>query len=66
MPNYLKKEAIALEVGWRKETPRQVLTTLKRIKSRGYGLVVTDSELKLDDSRRVVFVPLKIFLLMTP
>ena len=66
MPNYLKREAIALEVGWHKRTSRQALATLKRIKSKSYGLVVADCQLRLDDSKKVVFVPLAIFLLMNP
>ncbi|MCY4010860.1 MAG: AAA family ATPase [Candidatus Saccharibacteria bacterium] len=66
MPSHIKKEAIAVEVGWRKRTSQQVQATLKRIQSNRYGIVITDCNLKLDNSDQIVFVPMKIFLLMQP
>ena len=66
MPTYNKNESIVVEVGWRKQTSRQVQATLKRVKSQRYGLVITDCQLALDDSQTSVFIPLQIFLLMQP
>ena len=66
LPTHIKTEAIALEVGWQKRTSQQVQSTLARTKSNRYGLVVTDCKLKLNESERAIFVPLKIFLLMQP
>ena len=66
LPNRIKTESIPLEAGWQKRTCQQVQATLERTKSKRYGLVITDCELKLDNSARIVFVPLKIFFLMQP
>ncbi len=66
LPNRIKTESIPIEVGWQKRTCQQVQATLERTKSKRYGLVITDCELKLDNSERIVFVPLKIFFLMQP
>ena len=65
-PQGMKQESIAVEVGWRKRTSQQVQNTLSRTQSSRYGLVITDCELNLDSSDRVVFVPLSTFLLMQP
>ena len=66
MPTHIKTESIALEVGWQKKTGQQVWATLERTKSNRYGLVVTNCDLKLDEARRTLFVPLKTFFLMQP
>ena len=64
MPNYMQKDAITVEVGWQKQTAKQSLNTLKHVQSKRYGVVITDCELKLDISKKAIFVPLKVFLLM--
>ena len=66
MPTHIKTESIALEVGWQKKTGQQVWATLERTKSNRYGLVITSCNLKLDEDRRTLFVPLKTFFLMQP
>lgn len=66
MPTHIKPESIALEVGRRKKTGQQAWSTLERTKSNRYGLVITDCNLKLDEARRTLFVPLKTFFLMQP
>ena len=66
MPSYHKKQAIALEVGWHKHSSRQAQATLRGIGSERYGLIITDCDLRLDDSEQAVFVPLRYFLLMQP
>ena len=64
LPNRIKTESIPVEVGWQKRTCQQVQATLERTKSKRYGLVITDCNLKIDKSERIVFVPLKVFFLM--
>ena len=64
LPNRIKTESIPVEVGWQKRTCQQVQTTLERTKSKRYGLIITDCNLKIDKSERIVFVPLKVFFLM--
>lgn len=66
LPNRIKTESIPIEVGWRKRTCQQVQATLERTKSKRYGLVITECDLKIDESKRIVFVPLKVFFLMQP
>ena len=64
LPNRIKTESIPVEVGWQKRACQQVQATLERTKSKRYGLVITDCNLKIDKSGRIVFVPLKVFFLM--
>ena len=59
-------EAIAIEVGWTKNSHRQIKQTLKRVKGGRYGLVITGSHslpsLAKDES--TVYLPLRMFLLL--
>ena len=66
MQQRFKERSIPIEVGWRKQTDQQVQYSLERTKSRRYGLVVTNSDLKHNQSTRTVFAPLKMFLSAQP
>ena len=66
LPNHIKTESIPIEIGWRKKTHQQVQATLERTKSKRYGLVITNCNLKINESKTIIFVPLKIFFLMQP
>jgi len=57
----LSNKKIAIEVGYGNKGVRQAQATLEKIKG-DYGLVISDSDLSLED--KIVKVPLKYFLLM--
>ena len=55
-----------IEVGWHKNSHQQITQTRRRLKSSGYGLVITDSvfESRLEVDDEVVYIPLSTFLLL--
>ena len=57
-----KNSSIVIEVGSRKTTSRQVIQTRRLADSR-YGLIITDSSLKLDEKHKTIYLPFEFFLL---
>lgn len=53
---------IAIEIGRGQKTPRQTLTTMKRISCK-YGLVISESQLSISADKTVVMVPWDFFAL---
>ena len=53
---------IIVEVGSHKTSDRQIELT-KRLTESRYGLIVTDCDLKIDERRKVVYLPFSFFLL---
>lgn len=53
---------IIIEVGSRKTSSRQILSTRQVAKCR-YGLIITESELKVDEENKVVYLPFSFFFL---
>ena len=58
-------EAIAVEIGPQKSSSQQAARIRQRVKAR-YGLVVTNSDLKLDKRNKIVYLPFEFFLLLQP
>jgi len=54
---------IPIEVGLGKKTVRQVVTTMKEVKST-YGIVISSTSLGVSASNNILFLPLSIFYLM--
>lgn len=54
---------IAIETGWNKKNAGQVIKTMKHI-GADYGLLITDSFLKLDSQNKILTIPLEYFFLM--
>jgi len=54
---------VVVEIGMGKKGMKQVMTTMKKIKS-DYGIVVSDGLLKKSDDGRVICIPLQFFLMM--
>ena len=61
-----KIELIPLEVGWNKQSHRQVAKTRKGLKYSPYGLVITagGNRHELDNSAKIARIPLSTFLLI--
>ena len=55
---------LAIEVGWQKDSSKQVHKTLKRHKRCNRGMITSDSPLKLYDDN-IISIPLDVFLLST-
>ena len=53
---------IIIEIGSRKKSDRQVVLTKRSTESR-YGLIVTEGELRIDELRKVVYLPFSFFFL---
>lgn len=62
-PGLDPNDCIVLEASLGQKGSRQVITTLGRVKAR-YGIVVSTSPLRLDDTKQCISVPLKFFLLI--
>ena len=53
---------IIIEVGSRKKSDRQIALTSRLTKSR-YNLIVTEGELRINEDRRVAYLPFSFFFL---
>jgi predicted AAA+ superfamily ATPase len=62
-PDGQRKHSIALEVGSNKTTFRQAIQTVDDLKGK-YGLVITSGELAIDETKKIVRVPLEYFFLI--
>jgi len=54
---------MVIEVGFGKKDKKQLLSSMSRIKSQ-YGIVFSNSELKVDNELKIVFIPLDYYFLM--
>lgn len=59
----LNKKQIIIEVGMGKKDKRQIINTMKKIKS-DYNIIFSKTELKVDLELKIIFVPLDYYFLM--
>lgn len=56
--------AIVFEVGFGGKDGKQVYKTMERINKKAFGVVVSSGDLRIDDTKKVAYVPIEMFLLM--
>jgi len=59
----LNNKQIIIEVGMGDKDKKQIINSIKKIKS-DYNLVFSNSELKIDQDLQIVFIPLDYYFLM--
>ena len=59
----LNNKQIIIEVGMGDKDKKQIINSIKKIKS-DYNLVFSNSELKIDHDLQIVFIPLDYYFLM--
>ena len=57
------KKQIIIEVGMGKKDKKQIINSMKKINS-DYGIIFSNSELRVDSKLRIIFVPLDYYFLM--
>lgn len=58
------KKSLVFEVGLGRKHAGQVYKTMDRIKKESFGVVISSEPLKIDEEKKVVYVPIDTFLLM--
>lgn len=61
--NFVQHRRIVVEVGMGNKDSKQVMKTMSRVES-DYGIVISSTELRLDETNRIIFLPIQFFLLM--
>lgn len=59
----LNNKQIIIEVGMGDKGKKQIMTSMKKINS-DYNLIFSNSELKIDEDRKTIFIPLEYYFLM--
>jgi len=57
------KNKVVVEVGWGSKGNRQVFQSMKKVKA-DYGITISEDELAIDETGKMIKVPLKYFLLI--
>ena len=57
------KNRIILEVGWGEKGNKQVVQTMQKVKA-DYGITISENDLTIDETGKMIKVPLKYFLLI--
>ena len=57
------KNRIIMEVGWGEKGNKQVVQTMQKVKA-DYGITISENDLTIDETGKMIKVPLKYFLLI--